>query len=152
MLSFLSNNSSKIGKKARKTKDNGPQNFFTLPSEIQLYTGRIIGKSQELGNHCRNFRQRKNDFKHVSNENLETFTQWLPFYQEACDIDLMKGELEFIQIKNKNNLGSAPSLEILFKSYNFFEEYTWPVRFSSITLSLPFLNKDTRSVRAKICV
>lgn len=106
-----------------------PADALVLTNDLLIYSNSIIQKSISLGKHYQDFRQRRNDWRYMPNQDLEAFTQWLPIYQQAHDIDLLKGELEFNQLNSKSALSHAPSYETLFKSYYFFTGYSWPARF-----------------------
>ena len=118
-----------------KNKKNQPDyEAFSMPFDIQQYSDAIIKKSIELGKKLIDFKQKRNDWRYTSNQDLETFTQWLPYFQQAHDVDLLKGELDFIQLTNKHSISAAPSIDHFFKSYNFFNNTNWSARISSTIL------------------
>ncbi len=104
---------------------------FTMSSDIANWADHIVKKSIELGKQYQDFRYKRNDWKFQANSDLETFGLWLPHFIQAYEVDALKGELEFLQLTNKSNLSHAPSVEHFFKSYNFFNNFTWPARISS---------------------
>lgn len=118
-------------KDKNKKKNDAVYNYFTMPTNIAGYANEVLQKSIQLGKQYQEFRYKRNDWRYHSNENLETFSTWLPFFQQACDVDLLKGELEFLQLTSKYSLSQAPTIEHFFKSYNFFGQHEWPARFSS---------------------
>jgi hypothetical protein len=75
------------------------------------------------------FKYKRNDWGYVRNEPLEFYEEWLPFYLQFCEIDLLAGKADQYQLAHKD-LSRAPSEEVFYKSYNFHSTSQWNARFS----------------------
>mmetsp|Transcript_20409 Transcript_20409/g.17725 ORF Transcript_20409/g.17725 Transcript_20409/m.17725 type:complete len:253 (+) Transcript_20409:219-977(+) len=75
------------------------------------------------------FRYKRNDWGYIRNDSLEFFEEWLPYYIQACEVDLLSGKMKQVQVFQKE-LSRAPSEEFFYKSYDFFQSYSWSPRFA----------------------
>ena len=118
----------------KKTKD-GNNDCNIPPPKQELINGIQILKNDSvfLGNQFIKFKNAMNDWKSYSNTDLIFFEKWLSFSVQANDIDLLEGKLNDNKMKGGyEQLHKAPNEEILFKSFDFFKDYPWSARFSSI--------------------
>ena len=114
-------------------------NIPALPQALMQGIQNLRNDSIFLGNQFIRFKIATNCSKTYCNTDLVFFEKWLFFSVQANEIDLLEGKLNENKMKcGRQQLHKAPSEEILFKSFDFFDEYPWSARFSSIILIIFF--------------
>lgn len=104
-------------------KNNNLGNGPSLTNDLEGYFKHIEDKSYTLGKEFMQFRYKKNDWGYVRNESLEFFEEWLSYYINYCDVDILSGTSLQYQNAYYRELSRAPSEEHFYKQYNFFSSY-----------------------------